>query len=87
MLAHLPHLLPSTPETALGWAGAILLIATGHLRLRRDRARTAERVKLAELRIAHAERTGDFTVLEEDARGAQAARMGRRGVEPRSDGL
>lgn len=56
-----PHL---AVTSAIGW---LFMVGFGVLRFRRYRAGTLEREALAELRIAHARRTGDLTVLLEAA--------------------
>jgi hypothetical protein len=47
--------------SAIAW---LFMVAFGLYRLRRYRAGTLEREALARMRIAHARRTGDLTVLE-----------------------
>ncbi len=64
----LGHLAPSA---VLGWLGVASATAGGYYRLRQYRAATREREELANQRIAHARRTGEFQVLE----ARQARRM------------
>ena len=64
MLSFAYSILPDDPESVMGWISALGLSGVIWLRLRRDRAGTREREKLADMRIAHAEETGDLHVLE-----------------------
>jgi hypothetical protein len=52
---------PTAVTSAIAW---LFMVAFGVYRLRRYRAGTLEREALARMRIAHARRTGDLTVLE-----------------------
>jgi hypothetical protein len=52
------------------WA---FMIASGVYRVRRYRAGTLEREALAQMRIAHAQRTGDLRVLEAAVAGERGA--------------
>jgi hypothetical protein len=63
--AHVIVVLADNFETAVTTAIAwLFMVAFGIYRLRRYRAGTLEREALAQMRIAHARRTGDLRVLE-----------------------
>jgi hypothetical protein len=56
---------PDSADEAVGWVLVLGLLLGLYLGFRKERAETREREKLAEMRMRHAEETGDFSVLEQ----------------------